>query len=863
MKNVLRFIRVSFIVMLLVSVTCKDAKTQVLWGMNSGGGGKNGGGNIFSLNTDGTGFLERYAFLADGEHPSGQRLLDYGDGFLYGIVGSFQQVNGGILYKMMPDGSNYQVLYNFQNGVSPACGVIKGADGYLYGTTTFGGTAGKGVVYKISNSGTGYQVLHNFITTDGASPSTELKELGGSLYGTAAAGGSNGKGVVYTLKTDGTGFSVLHHFTGTDGNGPNGPLEIITNRGGSILYGTTGSGGGGGIGVLYKLTTTGLNFQVLYNFVTATGANPNGPLLKQGVAGGIFYGTTRMGGSNNAGTVYAFNTVTNAIQVLHNFPYDASNFYERYPNGELVYVNSVLYGSTELGGNFHDGVLFKLNTDGTAYQVLHEYNDLNSTSGNLSYFNSQIYGLTRGGQVAAGESNGTIYRLNPDGSSFQQIHGFNNTNGYGPSGSLIHAQDGNLYGLTTFGGSGFSDGLAFSINTDGTAYNPLQWLDNGPASGKPQGSLVQAGNGSFYGMNNTSGPAFAGSVFKLTVNPLSYQQFFPFCLAPGCAEYPSGSLIQASDGNLYGMTPYGSQTTSQGSIFRINTSGTGYIILHPFTGGAAGGNPAGSLIQAPDGFLYGMTQNGGLNDFGVIFKMKTDGTAFQIIFQLGTNASSGANGVHPAGSLLRGADGKLYGMANRGGVYSLGTIFRINSDGTGFQVIYNFNGTNGAYPVASLIQDPNSTVLYGMANLGGTGNMGTVFKINTDGSGFLKLMDFNGINGKYPKGDLLLVAAGAPLMLKNPAKITEANTSVSDAGFIEIAPNPVHNVFNIHFQNALKGKTSFSIVDINGKTVRQNIIPDIEGGAYHRVDVADLPAGIYLVKVIVAGRQFVKKIVKQ
>ena len=99
-----------------------------------------------------------------------------------------------------------------------------------------------------------------------------------------------------------------------------------------------------------------------------------------------------------------------------------------------------------------------------------------------------------------------------------------------------------------------------------------------------------------------------------------------------------------------------------------------------------------------------------------------------------------------------GSDGKLYGMAMGGGSGWAGTVFKINTNGTGFSVIYNFNGTNGFFPVGSLVEDVNTGFLFGMAEQGGTYNFGTVFKIKKDGTGFQKLLDFNGNKWEISKG---------------------------------------------------------------------------------------------------------------
>jgi uncharacterized repeat protein (TIGR03803 family) len=854
MKNVYHFLKAPAIVIFIMIVIGIKTNAQTLWGMTSAGGSENGG-NIFSLHTDGTNFGERYAFLQDGAYPQSQRLLDYGDGYLYGAI-STTTTTGGIVYKMLPDGTNYQLVYNF-SGVSPSSGVLEGPDGYLYGTFTSGSHGG---IYKISSTGTGYQVLHYFTGADGNNPYNELLFSGGIIYGTTNSGGTYNLGVMYSIKTDGTAFTVMHQFTTNTGGNPNGGLSVIASRQGAVFYGTTQSGGFNGLGVLYQVNLAGNAYQALYNFVSTMGI-PSGSLARNA---SILYGCTKNGGSNG-GIMYSYNTSNGNITAFHPFTYDQYGNNVQSPNGVLLYINNVLYGSTEQGGSFHSGVVFKMNPDGTGYQVLYSLTDPDGSFGNLSFYNNQVYGLTHGGQITGGQSNGTIYRLNTDGSSFQQIHRFSSANGYAPPGSLVQASDGNLYGTTTYGGSGYSNGVAFKIKTDGTGYTPVAWLDDEPAAGNSQGSIMQASNGSFYGTNKTSGPTWSGSIYKLAVSPLSYQQFYPFCPAPGCGNYPTGSLLQASDGYLYGTSTGSGQTGTYGTVFRINTDGSGYLIIHTFNI-LDGSTPAGSLIQAPDGFLYGVAYGGstGTTGTGVIFKMKTDGSLFQDIFQFGTGYS-GVYGNFPSGKLLRGADGKLYGMALRGGTTTLGTIFRLNTDGTGAQTLANLNSTTGYFPLGSLIQDPNTGVLYGMASQGGAYNMGTAFKLNTDGTGFVKLVDFNGTNGKNPKGDLLLLPAGSPLKVANGVAVGNLKIPVNSDIVIsvEIAPNPVQNSFTIHFKKSTAEKLYYTLTDMNGKIIKQSTIHSDEGNFSQQIEVAGLPAGIYILKAGIGSRQFIKKIVKQ
>ena len=298
-----------------------------------------------------------------------------------------------------------------------------------------------------------------------------------------------------------------------------------------------------------------------------------------------------------------------------------------------------------------------------------------------------------------------------------------------------------LYGMTYYGGTN-DWGVVFKIKPDGTGYSKL--LDfNGTNGQYPGGSLISDGT-FLYGMTYYGGTNDWGVVFKIKPDGTGYIKLLDFSGANGA--HPYGSLI--SDGTfLYGMTS-GSGAYNYGTIFKLKPDGTGYVDLLDFAGTPDGQYPYGSLIS--DGtFLYGMTVQGGTDSMGVIFKIKPDGTGYSKLLDF-----TGANGNRPEGSLI--SDGTfLYGMTYQGGTDSIGVIFKIKPDGTGYSKLLDFNGTNGQYPGGSLIFD--GTFLYGMTTHGGTNNRGVIFKINPDGTGYADLLNFadDAVHGYNPCGSLI------------------------------------------------------------------------------------------------------------
>src|ERR1041384_1790288 len=215
---------------------------------------------------------------------------------------------------------------------------------------------------------------------------------------------------------------------------------------------------------------------------------------------------------------------------------------------------------------------------------------------------------------------------------------------------------------------------------------------------------------------------------------------------------PRASLI-LSGNTLYGTAEGGklSSTYSNGTVFAVNTDGTGFTNLHRFSAvngstNSDGASPEACLILSGN-ILYGTAAYGGGSGRGTVFAVNTDGTGFTNLHSF--TATSGplltnSDGAGPeAGLILSG--NTLYGTANGGGSSGKGTVSAVNTDGSGFTTLYsftaasypNYTNSDGAYPRGGLILT-NST-LYGTAERGGSSGNGTVFAVNTNGTGFTNL----------------------------------------------------------------------------------------------------------------------------
>jgi uncharacterized repeat protein (TIGR03803 family) len=179
-------------------------------------------------------------------------------------------------------------------------------------------------------------------------------------------------------------------------------------------------------------------------------------------------------------------------------------------------------------------------------------------------------------------------------------------------------------------------------------------------------------------------------------------------------------------------------------VFAVNTNGTGFTNLHSFTG-SDGALPYAGLILSGN-TLYGTASSGGSSGAGTVFAVNTNGAGFTNLHNF--TAAPGplytnSDGVYPyAGLILSG--NTLYGTAYFGGS-GAGTVFKVNTNGTGFTNLHSFTGSDGASPYAGLILSGNT--LYGTARIGGSSGYGTVFAVSTDGTGFTNLYSFTAISG--------------------------------------------------------------------------------------------------------------------
>lgn len=352
-----------------------------------------------------TQILHTYSGKKDGAEPIGN-LVEDGAGNLYGATAHGGQYDGGVVYRLAPDGT-HTVLHSFSGGNDgglPLAGLVMDKAGNLYGTTESGGTRGGGLVFKLTPDGA-KTTLHDFTGgDDGAFPHAGLfMDKHGNLYGTTQNGGRKNMGTVFEISAKGK-ERVLYAFHGDkDGLWPEG--RVIKDTHGN-LYGTTYYGGPGGAGEVFKLAPDGSK-TVLHAFTDGDdGGFPASGLVMD--EGGNLYGTAYSGGEEGVGTIFKIDAA-GKFSVL----YSVEGSVGSNPVTDLIMDKSgTLFGAISFGsGQICCGALFKLSADG-AFTVLHTFTGHDGAEPNSLFMDQQgnFYGTT----VVGGRKNhGTVFRLLP------------------------------------------------------------------------------------------------------------------------------------------------------------------------------------------------------------------------------------------------------------------------------------------------------------------------------------------------------------------------------------------------------------------------------------------------------------------
>jgi uncharacterized repeat protein (TIGR03803 family) len=704
---------------LLYSYQCA-AQTQ-LWGM-SNGGGQYGIGSIYKLDGSGNNFTIQQSFINDGGYPYSLTLAN--DGKLYGMTTKGGVNDRGVLFQHDPTTSFTTKILDFtgRNGRSPqGCSLIQANDGKLYGMTTYGGANDQGVLFQYDPVTSVYIKKVNFVGENGSIPFGSLVQASdGKLYGVTAYGGSKNYGVLFQYDPVTSTYSKKIDFSLTITGGlPHGSL-VQANDGklyGTIYFSSTVSTGGS----IFQFDPVTSTYTKKFDFNRPVSGGGIVSLMK--ASDGKLYGMTSEGGANTDGVLFQYDPATSTYTKKMDLRFDSGS----YPNGSLIQANDgKLYGMTERGGAKGRGTLFQYDLITSTYSKKVDFADAPNATWPIGPLvqanNGKLYGMTSEGGV---NNQGVLFQYDPTNSSYSVRLEFPwASNGSYPTGQLTQATDKKLYGLTPSGGVN-NNGVLFQYDIDSSRYTKKLDFDGVTNGSSPTGSLVQANDEKLYGITEKGGAKDLGVLFQYDPVTSVYTKKIDF-IGEGNGSKPYGSLILASDGKLYGIT-------SDGVLFQYDPITSVYTKKIDFIRLNVG---IGSLVQATDGKLYGAAI-GGVYGYGILFQYDLSTSVFtkKLDFKKDTN------GWAPR-ALIQGRDGNLYGMTQAGGANDFGVLFQYDPATSIFTKKLDFIGdANGKYP--SRLMQASDGKLYGTTLSGGGANydQGILFQYDLVTSTYTKKLD--------------------------------------------------------------------------------------------------------------------------
>lgn len=725
-----------FFLYLCTSISFTVAAQKRMIGATSYGG--NQFGTIFSLEAGGATFLSQKNLEGNAGFNPQDKMIEAANGKLYGTTFLGGNYQNGVLfeYDYVTDTYSRKVDFDGQNGVNPDVAMIEATNGKLYGITTYGGTGGCGVLYEYDVTTTVLTTKINF---------SELDNRGAFPAGSLVEA-SNGKLYGQASTPDGSAGIIYEYDPATDiyqrkFDLPSGTFfgsNAMTEAPDGNLYGITSYYGLNNAGFIFKYNFTSNAFSVLFDMAAATGSVCLGAMTLAG--NGKFYGITSGGGANNAGVIFEYDYLANNYAAKVDMTIadgaEAWGSLTEFPNGKL-------YGHTRSGGSSNNGVIF-------------EYD----------------------------------YTLN----TYTKKIDLDFINGASPQGSLTVAANGKLYGITTLGG--LEAGVIFEFDQPSNLYTKKIDFGTSLDGARPEGALTLGDNSKLYGFTFQGGLVNLGTIYEYNYISNSYTKKIDLQSING--NLPNGEMIKAANGKMYGTTQVGG-INNVGVIFEYDYNANLYIKkidLNP----ATGSRPRCTLATAPDGKLYGVTTEGGVNDKGVIFDYdyvsntytkrfdfdNTMGSPVGLALSLAPNGKfygstainnstssifefdyitgtvtpkitlSTADGIYLRDPMLLAPNGKFYGVASSGGANGPGVIFEYDYVNNVYSKKVDLSLATGGSPSGKMTYSSADGNLYGILSQGAAHSLGGVFRYDYINNVYTLLNSFTYTGGYLPVNSSLV-----------------------------------------------------------------------------------------------------------
>jgi len=624
----------------------------------------------------------------------------------------------------------------------------------LWGTTNQGGDYSAGVIFKTDSNGTNIQVMHSFYKNDGDGIYEGLVLANnGKFYGMTCNGGAYDAGVIYEYDSTFNTFTKKYEFHFADGKEPKGRLIEATN---GKLYGLTSRGGNTisssmygswGCGVLFEYDYINNIYTKKVEFDDITGINPEGSLIQ--ASNGKLYGTTvEMGlfnGSTKNGTIFEYDILTDQLTVLNYF----DTLIGYWSNSYLCQANNGrLYGTTMTGGQYNYGGIFEFNIQTNQLLSVFDFNP--SVSGNypsgslIKASNGDLYGVNHFGGAYGG---GTIYKFEPGSQSFQILYDFGLQTLEWPIGNIVLTASGNIVGCCE---RQYQGGLfEFNPSTHNFSVLTISGYNSDPYGFT--GTMIPVSATKYLGVTSAT-ILGAAVIYEYTIGTDTLITKIVFD-GGDSGIYPYGGILYASNKKFYGLATnikYGNIYYGHGYLYEFdpNTNDYSAKVAFNYTNGS---RPIGKMIEYKTGKLIGITISGSGGD-GTIFTYDLNTAVLTTVHNF-----NGIDGDNPYADLLLASNGKIYGTTMEGGLHNFGVLFEMDPLSFQFVKLFDFDGyDHGKNPVGKLAED-NSGNLWGVTRWGGQTNDGVIYSYNISTGTLIKRHDFNySLNGYYPRGGFLL-----------------------------------------------------------------------------------------------------------
>ncbi|MPM13382.1 hypothetical protein SDC9_59739 [bioreactor metagenome] len=351
------------------------------------------------------------------------------------------------------------------------------------------------------------------------------------LWGSAWQGGANDHGTIFSYNPFSDTIIDRFDFYANTYNSGAFPYSSPTLASNGKLYGVTTRGGYYNCGALYEFDPNSHVFNLKADFQSATtGESPLFSMIQ--AADGNLYGTTNLGGTYNKGTLFRYNISTNSLTCLHNF----DTLQGAYPGLILQLANGKLYGVSDEGGQYNKGTIFEFDLTNNQINILYEFDGYyhGAAPKSLVYYppSDCFYGVTSSGGI--NNFKGTIFKYNINTDSLTVIRQCNNNDsiGYEPGGGLEIATDNKIYGLTA-SGTPNSRGALFRIDPATDSVSSLFMFESSANGGASSTTPMQASDGYLYGLTSNYATQSGGAIFMFDIFSDTYYQRSYFRLDDG------------------------------------------------------------------------------------------------------------------------------------------------------------------------------------------------------------------------------------------------------------------------------------------------------------------------------------------